>query len=133
MTRPSRTAFSQSAWLKPGAVWIPPVVDSGCGESKRVAVVPAEMGWSDVGDWHGLGNLLDRDPHGNSVRGELVQIGTTNSAVWSDTQRLIALVGLDNVIVVDTPDTLFVADRAKAQLVRNTVGLVRNAGLLQQL
>jgi hypothetical protein len=43
------------------------------------------------------------------------------------------LLGLDNVIVVDTPDTLFVADRAKAQLVRNTVGLVRNAGLLQQL
>ena len=101
--------------------------------AERVAVVPAEMGWSDVGDWHGLGNLLDRDPQGNSVRGELVQIGTTNSAVWSDTQRLIALVGLDNVIVVDTPDALLVADRAKAQQVRNIVGLVRNAGRLQQL
>src|SRR5918996_1677659 len=80
-------------------------IDVGVMElAERVAVVPAEMGWSDVGDWHGLGNLLDRDPQGNSVRGELVQIGTTNSAVWSDTQRLIALVGLDNVIVVDTPD-----------------------------
>jgi hypothetical protein len=133
MTRPSRTDFSQSAWLKPGAGWIPPVVDSGCAESKRVAVVPAEMGWSDVGDWHGLGNLVDRDLHGNRVRGELVQIGTTNSAVCSDTQRLIALVGLDNVIVVDTPDTLLVADWAKAQQVRNIVDLVRNAGRLQQL
>jgi mannose-1-phosphate guanylyltransferase / mannose-6-phosphate isomerase len=91
------------------------------------------MDWSDVGNWHELGNLVDRDLHGNCVRGELVQIGTTNSAVWWDTQRLIALLGLDNVIVVDTPDTLFVADRAKAQLVRNTVGLVRNAGHLQQL
>jgi mannose-1-phosphate guanylyltransferase len=109
-------------------------IDVGVMElAERVAVVPAEMGWSDVGDWHGLGNLLDRDPHGNSVRGELVQIGTTNSAVWSDTQRLIALVGLDNVIVVDTPDALLVADRAKAQQVRNIVDLVRNAGRLQQL
>ena len=133
MTRPSRTAFSQSAWLKPGAGWIPPVVDSGCAESKRVSVVLAEMGWSDLGDWHGLGNLVDSDPHGNSVRGELVQIGTTNSAVWWDTQRLIALLGLDNVIVVDTPDALLIADRAKAQQVRNIVGLVRNACRFQQM
>jgi mannose-1-phosphate guanylyltransferase len=109
-------------------------IDVGVMElAERVAVVPAEMGWSDVGDWHGLGNLLDRDPQGNSVRGELVQIGTTNSAVWSDTQRLIALIGLDNVIVVDTPDALLVANRAKAQQVRNIVDLVRNAGRLQQL
>jgi len=91
------------------------------------------MGWSDVGNWHGLGNLVDRDLHGNSVRGELVQIGATNSAVWWDTQRLIALLGLDNVIVVDTPDALLVADRVKAQQVRNIVDLVRNAGRLQQL
>jgi mannose-1-phosphate guanylyltransferase len=109
-------------------------IDVGVMElAERVAVVPAEMGWSDVGDWHGLGNLLDRDPQGNSVRGELVQIGTTNSAVWSDTQRLIALIGLDNVIVVDTPDALLVADRAKAQQVRNIVDLVRNAGRHQHL
>ena len=114
MTRPSRTAFSQSAWLKPGAGCIPPVVDSGCAECKRIAVVPVEMGWSHVGDWHGLENVLDRAPHGNSVRGELALIGSTNSAVWSDTQRVIALVGLDNVIVVDTPDALLVADPAKA-------------------
>ena len=131
MTRPSRTDFSQCAWLKPGAGCISPVVGSGCAESKRAAVVSAETGWSDVGDWHGLGNLLDRDPHGNSVRGKLVQIGTTNSAIWSDTQRLIALVGLDNVIVVDTPDALLVADRAKAKHVRNIVDLVGNAGRLQ--
>jgi hypothetical protein len=132
MTRPSRTDFSQSVWLKPGAGCIPPVVDSGCAESKRgSAVVPAEMGWSDVGDWHGLENLVDRNLHGNSVRGELVQIGTSNSAVCSDTQRLNALVGLDNVVAVDTRDTLLVADRAKAQQVCNIVHLARNAGCLQ--
>jgi mannose-1-phosphate guanylyltransferase len=110
---------------------MPPVVDSGCAESKRAAVVSAEMGWSDVGDWHGLGPLLDRDPHGNSFRGKLVRIGATNNAIWSDTQRPNALIGPDNVIVVGNPGALLVADRAKAKKVRNIVDLVRNAGRLQ--
>ncbi len=104
-------------------------IDQGVLErAERVAVVPAAMGWSDVGDWHGLGDLLDHDHAGNSVRGELVQIGTTNSAVWSETGRLIALVGLDNVVVVDAPDALLVADRTKAQQVRHLVNRLREAG-----
>jgi mannose-1-phosphate guanylyltransferase/mannose-6-phosphate isomerase len=77
--------------------------------------------------------LLDRDPLGNSVRGELVQIVITNSVVWWDTQRLIALLGLDKVIVVDAPDALVIADRAKSQQVRHIVGPIRNAGRFQQL
>jgi mannose-1-phosphate guanylyltransferase / mannose-6-phosphate isomerase len=88
------------------------------------------MGWSDVEDWYGLGTLLDRDRHGSSVRGKLVQTGRTKSAIWSDTQRLIALVGLGTVMV-DTPDALLVVDRAKVQQVCNFVDLVRNAGRLQ--
>jgi len=104
-------------------------IDQGVLErAAKVAVVPADLGWSDVGDWHGLADLLARDPDGNSIRGELVQIGTTNSAVWSETDRLIALVGLDNVVVVDAPDALLVADRTKAQQVRHLVNLLRDAG-----
>lgn len=109
-------------------------IDQGILErAERVAVVPADLGWSDIGDWHGLGDLLDHDPDGNSVRGELVQIGTTNSAVWSETDRLIALVGLDNVVVVDAPDALLVADRTKAQEVRRLVNQVRDAGHAERL
>ncbi|MDQ2682769.1 MAG: mannose-1-phosphate guanylyltransferase, partial [Chloroflexota bacterium] len=70
-------------------------IDEGVMErATRVAVVPAEFGWSDVGDWHGLGELIEHDAVGNSVRGDLVQVETTQSVVWSETQRLIALVGL---------------------------------------
>ena len=97
-------------------------IDEGVMErSRRVAVVPARMGWSDIGDWHGLGELLDHDQDGISGRGDLVHAGSRSSVVWSETGRLIALVGLENVVVVDTPDALLVADRARAQEVRGVV------------
>ncbi len=97
-------------------------IDHGIMErAEKVAVVPAEIGWSDVGDWHGLGELIEHDSVGNSVKGDLVQIETTRSVVWSETGRLVALVGLDNVVVVDTDDALLVIDRARSQDVRQIV------------
>ena len=97
-------------------------IDNGIMEhAERVAVVPAEMGWSDVGDWHGLGELIARDSLGNSVRGDLIQVETRDSVVWSESGRLVALVGLDNIVVVDTPDALLVIDRSRAQDVRKVV------------
>lgn len=97
-------------------------IDHGIMEhATRVAVVPSEMGWSDVGDWHGLGELIEHDAVGNSVRGDLVQFETRNSVVWSETRRLVALVGLDNIVVVDTDDALLVIDRNRAQDVRKVV------------
>ncbi len=101
-------------------------IDNGVMErSPRVAVVPAEMGWSDVGDWHGLGTLLAQDELGNSVRADVINTGCANSVIWSETARVISLVGLDNVIVVDTPDALLVADRSRAQEVRSTVARLK--------
>jgi mannose-1-phosphate guanylyltransferase len=97
-------------------------VDTGVMElSSRVAVVPAEFGWSDVGDWHGLGALLDHDEAGNATRGDTINVGSTNSMVWSDTKRVISIIGLKDVVIVDTPDALLVADRAHAQQVRRAV------------
>lgn len=101
-------------------------VDTGIMErSERVAVIPAAMGWSDIGDWHGLGALLTQDESGNSVRGDVMSDGCSNTVVWSDTERTISLVGLDNIVVVDTADALLVADRSQAQLVRMTVARLK--------
>ena len=97
-----------------------------------MVVVPAEMGWSDVGDWHGLGEMIEQDALGNSVRGELLQIDTTNSVIWSETGRMVAMVGLDNIIVVDTPDALLVIDRKQSQEVRKVVDLLKT-GLHKEL
>ena len=97
-------------------------IDHGIMEhAARVAVVPAEIGWSDVGDWSGLGELIEQDGLGNSVRGELLSIETTNSVIWSETGRMVAMVGLDNIIVVDTEDALLVVDREKSQEVKKVV------------
>lgn len=98
-------------------------IDQGIMEkAERVAVVPAEIGWSDVGDWHGLGELIEHDAVGNSVRGDLLQFETRQSVVWSETGRLVALIGLENIVVVDTEDALLVIDRNRSQDVRQIVG-----------
>lgn len=116
----SRTRESTTA-----SIWssLPNVtIDSGVMEHARhVAVIPAEMGWSDVGDWNGLGEMIEQDALGNSVRGDLLQIDTSNSVIWSETGRMVAMVGLDNIIVVDTDDALLIIDRAKSQDVRQVV------------
>jgi mannose-1-phosphate guanylyltransferase len=97
-------------------------IDQGVLEqAQRIAVVPAQFGWSDVGDWNNLGELIARDGDGNSVRGDLVQSHTRNSVVWSETGRLVALVGLENIAVVDTEDALLVVNRGDAQEVRQIV------------
>ena len=101
-------------------------IDQGILEhATRVAVVPASMGWSDVGDWNNLGDLIESDEFGNSAHGDLVQFQTSNSVVWSETGRLIALVGVDNIAVVDTEDALLVVDRNDAQEVRRIVDQLR--------
>ena len=101
-------------------------IDTGVMEQARnVVVVPAEMGWSDVGDFNSLGELIEQDLLGNSVRGELIQIDTTNSVVWSETGRPVAMIGLDNLVVVDTGDVLLIVERSKSQEVRKLVERLR--------
>lgn len=103
-------------------------IDQGVMErAARVAVIPAELGWSDVGDWHGLGELIAHDDLGNSVRGDVVQVDARRSVVWSETGRLVALVGVDNVAVVDTPDALLIVDRGHAQDVKRVVERLKSA------
>lgn len=118
-------------WGTPEQERVAADVWSGLGEStidqgvleqaNHIAVVPAEFGWSDVGDWNNLGELIERDDFGNSVRGDVVQSQTRNSVVWSETGRLVALVGLENIAVVDTEDALLVVNRGAAQEVRTIV------------
>lgn len=116
--RPERERVLARVWSS-----LPNVtIDTGVMEqAQRVAVVPAEMGWSDVGDWHGLGELLDHDAAGNTSRGDLIQIDTSNSVIWSESNRMVATIGVDNVVVVDTPDALLVVHRDRCQDVRDVV------------
>jgi mannose-1-phosphate guanylyltransferase len=72
-----------------------------------------------------LGELIERDALGDTVRGHLLQIDTTNSVIWFESNRIVALVGLNNVVVVDTEDALMIVDRSRAQEVKKVVDRLR--------
>lgn len=106
-------------------------IDNGIMEvAERVAVVPADLGWSDVGDWNGLGEMLPSDAGGNTAVGTLVAIESHGSVTWSGTDRLIALLGVEDLIVVETEDAILVASRDRAQDVRQIVDDLKRTGRL---
>lgn len=79
-----------------------------------------DFGWSDVGSWNAVYELLPRDRDGNVVRGDLLAESSTGNYV--DAQgKLVALLGVKDLVVVDTPDALLIADRARAQQVGDVV------------
>jgi mannose-1-phosphate guanylyltransferase/mannose-1-phosphate guanylyltransferase/mannose-6-phosphate isomerase len=86
----------------------------------RAAVVPADMGWSDVGSWASLWDNSDKDAQGNVVRGDVDAHDTRNSYLRAES-RLLSVTGLDDVVVVETSDAVLVTRRDKAQGVKDVV------------
>lgn len=82
-----------------------------------VMVIPGEFGWNDVGNWDMLDSLQDVDLDGNVRIGDILAINTRNSILYSS-GKMIAVVGMDDVVVVETPDAIMVCRKDKAQDVR---------------
>lgn len=103
-------------------------IDYGIMErANDVVVIPGDFGWSDVGSWDSLGSLFPTDENGNIVKGDLVDIDTHNSIVYSN-GRLVATVGLEDMIVVETCDALLVCPKNKAQDVKKVVEKLKEIG-----
>ena len=103
------------------------VVDRSVMEkTDRLVLVPADFDWADIGNWSELGDRVRADARGNSVEGEAVLIDTRGSLVLGD-RRLIAAIGLEDVIIIDTEDALLVCPRSRAQDVRKVVDALRRA------
>ena len=83
-------------------------------------VVPLDAGWSDLGAWDALWDVLPKDAHGNTGSGETLAVDTRNSLLFSES-RLIATVGLENVVIVETADAVLVADKRRTQDVKKVV------------
>lgn len=90
----------------------------------KAAVVPADIGWSDVGTWAAVYELTQRDTDGNSIRGHGVIMHASNVHIRSD-QHLTTVVGVDNVIVVTTQDAVLVLDRTRGDKVKQLVDLLK--------
>lgn len=93
-------------------------------QTKHAAVIPLDCGWSDVGSWSALWDVADKDTEGNSSKGDVLNVDTTNSYMHS-TEKLITTVGLDNVIVVETKDAVLVANKDNVQQVKTIVEKIK--------
>lgn len=104
----------------------PVTVDYGIMErADRVAVIPVDIGWSDVGDWDTLAAIaLD----GAEENAHHLAVDTTQTLVYSESDRLIATIGLDNFLVIETGDALMIAPRSRAQDVKKLVDELRRRG-----
>ncbi|MGE5649232.1 mannose-1-phosphate guanylyltransferase/mannose-6-phosphate isomerase [Noviherbaspirillum sp. UKPF54] len=96
--------------------------------AKNIAVVPGDFGWSDMGAWSAVADVTPADENGNKVHGsDAILIDSHNTYIDSK-DRLVAAIGLENMVVIDTPDALLVADRSKSQEVRQVVSRLKASG-----
>lgn len=96
-------------------------------KSERVAVVPCDIGWSDIGSWSALGDLSAADANGNRVEGEALLHDVENCFIRSS-ERLVGAVGVRDLVIVDTPDALLVADKARTQDVKHLYSQLKASG-----
>jgi mannose-1-phosphate guanylyltransferase/mannose-6-phosphate isomerase len=88
--------------------------------SDRVATLPLEIYWNDIGSWDALFEILDKDENGNIRTGDIITMETKESMIIGD-KRLIATIGLQDCLVIETSDALLVAKRGHAQKVKDIV------------
>lgn len=130
---PDRDAVLAATWPGLERIAIDHAVAEPAAAAGRVAVVPGSFSWDDVGDWDSLAALLPVPSHGPAVVGGLEADGTvvapdSTGVVVPASGRAVAVVGLEDVVVVDTPDAVLVTTRARAQQVKSVVDALRAAG-----
>jgi mannose-1-phosphate guanylyltransferase/mannose-6-phosphate isomerase len=97
-------------------------------KTQRAAVIPVACNWSDIGSWSALWLAGERDTQGNLREGDTIAINTSNSLLRSHDRHLLATVGIENIVVVTTPDATLVAHRDAAQDVKRIVDELKAAG-----
>jgi len=96
-------------------------------KSQRVTVVPGSFGWNDIGSWNAVRDLAPVDAENNRAVGEAIFVKSSNVFIQSE-DRLVAAVGLDNLMIIDTPDALLVANPDYAQDVKTVVAHLKALG-----
>ena len=96
-------------------------------KTDHAAVVPLDAGWNDVGSWSAVWDIGEKDAAGNVVRGEAILHESNTNLVYTE-QRLVALLGVDNLVVVDTKDATLVAHKDEVQKVKDIVERLKRDG-----
>lgn len=108
-------------------------IDYGIMErSNEVLVIPGDFGWSDIGSWDMLGAIFPPDDEGNIIKADFVGIDTKNCIIYGN-GKLIATIGLDNIIIVNTEDALLICPKERAQDVKEIVERIKRQGRMELL
>jgi mannose-1-phosphate guanylyltransferase/mannose-6-phosphate isomerase len=103
-------------------------IDYGVMEkAKRVVMVEADIGWTDLGSWTAVGQVAKPDRRGNVTVGNVLDLDSRDSVVYAD-KRLVATIGLNNMVVVDSPDATLVCPKERAQDVKKVVEQLKKRG-----
>ena len=133
----TRTAWAQrssdAAFIRPGAIEFAAIPSNSidyavmehCPKSRfSIRMAPLNAGWSDLGAWDAVWSVLPKDRHGNACLGDVLTTGCQNTLVHASS-RLVALGGVQNLVVVETPDAVLVADRSRSQDVKHIVSALQ--------
>jgi len=96
-------------------------------KTDHAAVVSLDAGWSDIGSWSALWEVSEKDPDGNSLSGDVIAHQTSNTLVRADS-RLVATIGVDDLVIIETKDAVLVAHKDKVQDVKAVVEQIRSDG-----
>jgi mannose-1-phosphate guanylyltransferase/mannose-6-phosphate isomerase len=102
------------------------VMERGPESDFQIQMVPLNAGWSDLGSWDAVWNVMPKDENGNAHVGDVLSTQTRNTMVHASS-RLVSLVGVSDLIVVETPDAVLVADKALSQNVKHIVAQLKDA------
>jgi mannose-1-phosphate guanylyltransferase len=96
-------------------------------KTQNAVVVPLDAGWSDVGSWSSLWDVLEKDDDQNVVHGDVMAVNSRENYFYSES-KLIAAVGVDNLVVVETKDAVLVANKSQVQDVKSIVNQLKQSG-----
>lgn len=85
--------------------------------SKKIALVPLDCGWNDLGSWEAIYDISEKDENGNCITGNVIDVNSKNSMIYS-TSKLVTTIGLENTVVIETEDAVLICDKSKTQDVK---------------
>jgi mannose-1-phosphate guanylyltransferase / mannose-6-phosphate isomerase len=96
-------------------------------KTDKMSVIPCDIGWSDIGDWNAFSKMFEADVNANTINAEVVMDNVTNCHFEAGSRKLIAAIGIENLIIIDTPDVLLVANKKNVQGVKDVYNKLAKA------
>ncbi|MDP1872181.1 MAG: mannose-1-phosphate guanylyltransferase/mannose-6-phosphate isomerase [Gallionella sp.] len=108
-------------------------IDYGVLEkSSRVSLIPCDFGWNDVGSWHAVHEISQKDADGNALQGNVIALGCKNTLIRSE-KRLVAAIGVEDLCIVETADAILISRSDQTQRVREVVDALHGSGASEHL